>query len=45
MNESHKITPFRRYGVVLSETVWIEGEPYFSAKSIAKWLGLEKGIR
>ncbi len=45
MNESHKITPFRRFGVVLSETVWIDGEPFFSAKAIAEWLGLEKGRR
>lgn len=40
---SHTIKPFRRFGVVVSESLWINGMPYFTAKAIAEWLELKGG--
>jgi hypothetical protein len=37
---SHSITKFRRFGVVVEECMWLNGEPYFSSESIGKWVGL-----
>ncbi len=37
---SHSITKFRRFGVVVDECMWLNGEPYFSSESIGKWVGL-----
>lgn len=43
MITSHTIKPFRRFGVVVSESLWINGMPYFTAKAIAEWLELKRG--
>ncbi len=42
---SHAIKPFRHYGLVLDESLWINGVPYFTKKAIAKFLELKKGFR
>jgi hypothetical protein len=38
---SHSIQPFRRFGVMINESFWIDGEPWFTAKAISEWLGLK----
>jgi hypothetical protein len=38
---SHDITPFRRFGLVINETLWIDGMPYFTAAAIADALELK----
>jgi prophage antirepressor-like protein len=45
---SHAIKPFRRMGVEINETLWIDGTPYFSANGIEDWLEFKdghKGVR
>jgi prophage antirepressor-like protein len=42
---SHAIKPFRHYGLVLDEALWIDGVPYFTKKAIAELLELKKGFR
>jgi prophage antirepressor-like protein len=42
---SHAIKPFRHYGLVLDEALWIDGVPYFTSKAIATFLELKDGFR
>jgi prophage antirepressor-like protein len=42
---SHAIKPFRHYGLVLDEALWIDGVPYFTSKAIAELLELKDGFR
>lgn len=38
---SHIVTSFRRFGVKVDECIYINGEPYFSADAIGKFLGFK----
>lgn len=42
---SHTIKPFRHYGLVLDEALWINGTPYFTRDAIGMFLKLKKGLR
>lgn len=39
---THNLHPFNRLGVRIDESIWVDGEVYFSARSIAEWLRLSK---
>jgi len=39
---SHAIRPFRYEGIAISECLWIDGKPCFTAAAIREFLGLKK---
>lgn len=45
MIKSHAVVRFRRFGLNVSEAVWIKGKPYFTTRAIGNWLDMKKGFR